>query len=239
MLETSRDTEQPRNAKDIAMGEIVQLVISHRYAPGDRILETALSEELKMSRTPVREALSSLESTGFLEKVKNQKGYQVPFLTADDMKQVFHARAILESDTAYFAAQCITDSEIEYLENINRIEKAAYNNKDRGTYSDANERFHMNLVGIAGNPYVARYTRELYWRSSLYNFFFASFYSFGPIQGHKDRLASSEHQAIINAFKEHDGENASLLMREHIMSTYRSMTGPDISLLLPKFIAYG
>lgn len=227
------NTAQPKTAKDIAMRAIIHLVISHKYAPGDRLLETSLSEDLNMSRTPVREALTALETMGFLERVKSHKGYQIPFLSADDVQKVFHTRAILESDTAYSATRHISDRDVEYLRNLNQVEKTAYNNKDRALYSSSNEEFHMLLASRADNAYIVRYTRELYWRSSLYYFFFTSFYAVTTSPSQTQRMANSEHFAIIDALKDRDAENAAKLMREHIMSTYYSMVAPKTSLATP------
>jgi DNA-binding GntR family transcriptional regulator len=218
-------TDLPKTAKDIALREIVNLVISHKYKPGDRFFETSLADELNMSRTPVREALTNLISTGFLEKIDKQKGYQIPVLTAEDMEKVFHARVLLEGDTAFRAAKNITDEAIENLRELNEIERIAFYNSNRSDYSDANERIHMMLASLANNAYITRYTKELFWRSNLYSFFFTSFYTFGPSENMNitARLSYEEHRLIIDALSERDCEKSASLTRMHIENTYRSI----------------
>jgi DNA-binding GntR family transcriptional regulator len=219
------DLNVRETSKDIAIKEIVNLVISHKYKPGYRFFETSLSGELNMSRTPVREALASLVSTGFLEKSDKQKGYQIPVLTAEDMEKVFHARILLEGDTAFWAAKNITDDAIKTLLEINEKEKIAFYEGNKSDYSEANERIHMLLASLANNSYITRYTKELFWRSNLYNFFFTSFYTFAPpvSPNIKPRLSYKEHRLIIDALSERDCEKSASLTRMHIENTYRSI----------------
>ncbi|MBC7323485.1 MAG: GntR family transcriptional regulator, partial [Acetomicrobium sp.] len=92
--------QRNKGAVDKAFDNIIKLVLSKKLQPGDRIYETDLVDVFKMSRTPIREALSRLASMGFLEKLPNKKGYIIPFLEPEDMKEVYYVRVLLESKAA-------------------------------------------------------------------------------------------------------------------------------------------
>ena len=204
-----------------AFRQIVSLVRSHEYIPGDRLYETTLAERLKMSRTPVREALSRLVTFGFLEKSAPKKGYLVPALTPLDMEQVFQARALVEAEALRWSVPNITREWIERFKEWNRREEETYLEQDRTEYVDLNEKFHMQLAALSENPYLIPAIRHFYWRSMLYNIFLNTFtiatnFPEIPIQwGWKD------HAGIIDAIERRDAETASELMRQHIYTTYK------------------
>ena len=81
--------------EDNAYRLIVHKIVQHRFKPGDYLLETELAHELKLSRTPVRQALGRLIAEGFLEK-KPKKGCVIPIPTAEDAEMVRDARCLVE-----------------------------------------------------------------------------------------------------------------------------------------------
>jgi DNA-binding GntR family transcriptional regulator len=94
-------------AEERAHREILRLIVSQRYAPGDRIFENELAEELGLSRTPIRNALRKLLAEGILEN-EGGLGCFIPKLTPSDMENVFQTRILLESRAAAIAAKTAT-----------------------------------------------------------------------------------------------------------------------------------
>ena len=213
------------SATDKAFKEIVQLIAVHRFSPGERLLETALAKELGMSRTPVREALGRLASTGFLVKAKGSRGYQIPLLTPKNIEVVFFMRGILESKAAMLCARSPATELICELRRINSREEETFKANVKGEYAELNEKFHILLADSSDNPYLAMYIRQLYWRSNLYILFFMSFYCLDSDYD-TGRLSYMEHRKIIDAVESGDSKGAENAMKEHIVSSYNSLLFP-------------
>ncbi len=194
---------EPVSATDKAGREIVRLIAAHRFSPGERLLETSLAKELGMSRTPVREALGQLASTGFLVKAEGSRGYQIPVLTPKDIEDVFFMRGILESKAAMLCARSAPEETFRELRRINYREEETFKANLKGEYAELNEDFHLLLAESSGNPYMTMYIRQLYWRSNLYVLFFMSFYCLESNYDTK-RLSYLEHRKIIEALELRD-----------------------------------
>lgn len=227
---------EKKGASDRAFQKIINLVLSHELKPGDRIYETNLVDELHMSRTPIREALSRLVSTGFLEKTSGQKGYVVPLLSPDDMEQVYYSRIVIEGKAARRAAQNADQKATEDLVRLNEEEKRKYQANAKDEYAALNEKFHMAIAEMSGNTYLYRYIQQLFWRSNLYVFFFMSFYNLKQPESNGTetdiRLSYKEHEKIIEAILAKDGIAAEKAMQEHLITAYNSMLNPQSKPLL-------
>ncbi len=212
---------------------IVNLVINHTYKPGDRIFETALAQQLGVSRTPIREALASLVFLGFLERTEARKGYVIPPLTPEDMHIVFSTRRLLEGEAASLAAKQGTVEETAYLSELNRLETEAFDRGRREEYAKINEKYHIHIARMSGNSYLERCIKQLLLRASLYNFFLLGFYTLGSQEGKNrlelDRLSCEEHRLTIEAISNRDDTTAGERMRGHIRSTYDHLVNPGLS----------
>jgi len=219
-------------ATEIALEGIKKLIMNHEYKPGDRIMETGLAEKLKLSRTPIRDALSRLVSSGFIEKTKGQRGYQIPSLTPLDMKLVFETRSLLEGNAACMAAKNHSPKDLGELKEVNEKEIEAFFRNEKEKYANFNQSFHFRIAFLSQNPYIYRFVEQLFWRASLYIFFFAEFYTFDHILRNcrleHQRLSHQEHKKIIQAIENNDEERAEKLMREHILTTYNHLLNPSV-----------
>ena len=89
------------NRKKISSAELVydgvkKKILNMEFAPGECLSEVRISEELNVSRTPVREALGILEQEGLLTSKRRRK--YVAFLTLDDLAQIFEIKIVLFSE---------------------------------------------------------------------------------------------------------------------------------------------
>lgn len=222
------------NASEAAFNKIIELIINRSLIPGEVLYETALTEQLQMSRTPIRDALIQLASIGFLDKSKNKRGYSVPVPTPQDMNQVFKLRGLMEGLAIEEATQYVTAQDIEKLRELNRCEIEAFEKKQRMEYANINSEIHFNIIKISRNQYYVRFCTELFWRSNIYNFFFADFYTdsqkanLRQHREHRQRMSCMEHLRIINALAERDAQKSKELMIAHINTTYQSMLSPGV-----------
>ena len=209
---------------EVALYNIKNLIVTHKYKPGDRLLETVLAKDLNLSRTPIRDALSRLESLGFLEKQKGCKGYSIPILTPEDMKKVFRIRIMLEGYATRMAVRNCTSENVMYLRELNSQEIEAFHGNRKEEYSRVNQFFHFTITDIADDKYVLRFIEQVFWRSELYDFFFAGFYNFDKsvirdIETHR-RISYEEHGHIIDEMEKGNDLEAEKVMQNHIRKAY-------------------
>jgi DNA-binding GntR family transcriptional regulator len=95
-------TEIKKNSKEDAYNSIQELIFSMEITPGQNITENALSQQLGIGRTPIREALTRLESEGLIHSSKGRK--TVYSLTLTEIKEIFAIKFALEGAIAGWAA---------------------------------------------------------------------------------------------------------------------------------------
>ena len=152
------------NRKKISSAELVydgvkKKILNMEFAPGECLSEVRISEELNVSRTPVREALGILEQEGLLTSKRRRK--YVAFLTLDDLAQIFEIKIVLESFVAEKAAMVINEETSKGLEIIidkmrDLVEKIK-NAPDKDHYEEwrgINVSFHDYLYFLSGNKRI-------------------------------------------------------------------------------------
>ncbi len=210
------------NLEEFAYNAIMKLILSHHFQPGEFLLETEITDLLKLkSRTPVHHALGQLVAKGFLER-KNKKGCFIPFTTPEDARHVFFVRENIESQSAKSAAIHASDEEVKELELIIEKEVDIRRSGDIVTYSSINENFHACVARISKNRYLQQFSQYIFWRSNIYVFFYQYKFKLKKVD---DELQSSplQHIKIVNAIKNRKPEEAGELMLEHVRCTYNSI----------------
>ncbi|MDA7425013.1 GntR family transcriptional regulator [Thalassococcus lentus] len=137
-----------------AIQELRNRIFSGDLAAGSDHLETELAEMLDMSRTPVREAVLTLETQGLLE-LRPRKGVRILPLSPDDMAEIYDVLTELESLAAERAASAnySIDDLGALAQAIDDMEQATIA-PDLEAWAAADERFHMELVRLGGNSRI-------------------------------------------------------------------------------------
>jgi DNA-binding GntR family transcriptional regulator len=182
-----------------------QQIFARELEPGSWIDELKLAAEFGISRTPLREALKVLAVEG-LVTMKLRRGAYVTEMSKDDVAQVYHLLALLESDAAGAVAARASDAERAQLARLHeRLEKQA---RQRDAFFATNEQFHMALLRIAGNRWATQVVTDLrkVMKLNRHHSLFK-----------KGRLADSlaEHRGLMAAIAAHDAEAAARLMKAH------------------------
>jgi DNA-binding GntR family transcriptional regulator len=201
-------TLSPRALYQDVAERLRQQIFNRELEPGSWIDEMKLSQEYGISRTPLREALKVLAVEG-LVTMKVRRGAYVTEMSHDDVSQVYHLLALLESDAAAQAAAHANDSQrAELLQLHERLEKQS---RQRDAFFVTNERFHMALLDIAGNRWATQIVTDLRKVMKL-NRHHSLF--------RQGRLSESlaEHRALMQAISARDAETARHLMRAHFES---------------------
>jgi DNA-binding GntR family transcriptional regulator len=124
-------------------------ILSGTLRPGHAFTESELAHRFKVSRTPVREALSALEKEGLVQRLPH-RGYIVSTFTMDDVLDLLQLRVILEQEAARMVA---VRKGPEVADELERINNAGI--KGEMDPVEANHRFHRVLANDTGNRMMA------------------------------------------------------------------------------------
>lgn len=199
--------------KAVTAAERIRLALAKRIVTGDLLPGTPLDEsqiaaDFSVSRTPVREAMRQLASSGLIEQRVHRKSV-VTQPDAEMLEGMFEVMAYLEALCAGLSALNMTSGERGELEELHgRMREMVYGG-DGDAYVLANEAFHALIYDGAHNAYLAEISRGT--RQRLQPFRRAQFSTLG-------RLSEShaEHGAIVDAILRGDRAGADLAMRKHI-----------------------
>ena len=182
-------------------------ILKGELKPGERVSEPDIAERYGISRTPIREAFRQLESEGYLTVIP-RKGAVVAVHTEKDIEEFYSIKSVLEGYAAQLAAERMTEKDIDKLETINnRLEKLS-KNKDVKTFFRAHNEFHEYFIRASGNKKLMELIQQL-----LNKFEYLRIASLS-LPG-RMKISVQEHKKIIDAFRNHDGHAADLLVRKN------------------------
>lgn len=199
---------------------IRQEIIEGRLKYGERINEVKISNELGVSRGPVRESISKLEQEGLLER-DDRNVLRVYIPNAQDLKDIYECRRVLETLAAEKAAEVITDNSLVRLEKLMDESKEIVESEDEiekttSKFLDLNSEFHNIIILASGNRRLLNQIDQLKSLTRLYR-------KFNIHNQERRRDAHQQHYNIFNALKERDSEKARKLMDEHIRYDMESL----------------
>jgi DNA-binding GntR family transcriptional regulator len=182
---------------------LLQRILSHQYAPGERLVETRIAHELGISQAPVREALRELESLRFVESAAF-KGTWVREISDTELAEVYPIRAALE-DVAARAAAVRLGGDVGALEReIAAMEQAAGVREQ----VEHDVRFHRLIVEASGNTRLAELWDGL--QVEARTMITALRTGLDPVE------IARRHEPIVAALRREDADAAGLEARRHV-----------------------
>ena len=183
-------------------------IILGKLKPGERIKENVLKCELKMSSSPIREAIIHLEAEGLLTRIPHI-GAKISELNVGDEKELYLMQAQLQKIAVKFAAPKLDEKDIKIAENLNEeMEKITNNMMDPERLRILNYKFHMVINGISIYPWLTRLISSLWirlkttvWENKTSAIFFIN-----------------QHKEILQAIKNKNFDSAADLMNDHFES---------------------
>ena len=185
-------------------------LISAKYVPGQFLQETQISADLNLGRTPVNHALHRLQQEGLVEIIL-RKGILVRAESLSEIYLALEARTVVEPYCAGLCAQRLTDIELAELEAINTEYEKVRSTADKVRLMELDRQFHTKIAEISGNSLIADFLRSVHERMS--RIWFLPLWQF-----HDFSLTGNEHESILNAMRERNGEAADDAMARHIES---------------------
>lgn len=184
------------------------LIVEGTLAPGTRLNERELSEQLGVSRTPLREAFRVLAAEGLLDQLPN-RGVQVAALSRDDVRQAFEVMAALEGLAGELAAARVAPADLAALEALQVELEDAHRRRDLPAYYRVNRAIHERLQAVAGNGLLGRTCETINVR--LHALRFRS-----NLNDAKWGRAVAEHRAMLDALAARDGSGLRDLLVRHL-----------------------
>jgi DNA-binding GntR family transcriptional regulator len=184
-------------------------ILEGAYQPGERLFESAIADALGVSRNPVREAIRRLQQEGLVE-VRPRSGVFVASLSLDEARDLYNIRAALEGVAAKFAAERVTDDELERLREILEQMRPGNGASDQEIKQLVAE-FHAQIRRAAHSPPLAALLAQVFVlvsRSSEVAF------AVDPTS------AFAEHSRLFDRLARREASEAENLMHEHVLDAY-------------------
>lgn len=174
-----------------------------------RLDERQLSQDLGVSRTPIREAISLLEQEGFVRSVP-RRGIFVVRKTKAEIIEMIYIWAALESMAARLATERASDEALASLRKLFTGFESSHPNEHMDEYSEANIAFHQAIVRLGGCKMIEEMTKNLFIHMRAIR---------QATIGQDNRADRSmmDHLAIIEALERRETEKAEALVRQHTL----------------------
>jgi DNA-binding GntR family transcriptional regulator len=193
---------------DEVAAQLRERIFSGELTPGVFLDEVRLAEQMKISRTPLREALKVLTAEG-LVRHEPRRGCFVNEVTEQDLDEIFPVIALLEGRCAFEAAQHATDADLEALEDLHQKLSRHAKAKRINEYYETNFAIHEAIIALAGNRWLAGVIGDL--RKIVKLARLQQLHAPGRLE-----QSLSEHLAVFAALKARDPEGAEAAMRTHL-----------------------
>ncbi len=196
--------------KEKAYISIKEDIISCKLAPGSLINEREVAEKLKISRTPLREALIRLEQEGLVEIIP-QRGVFVSNISVKVILELYQIREVLEPFIVRLATPLACQKKLDQFRN------SFLNILDKGNIAEVNShenlldnQFHSFLAESCGNNSLEQIIANIRIQTNRIRILSCR-------NSHRLQKAVEEHVSIIDAMLECDEEKAARIMRTHIL----------------------
>jgi DNA-binding GntR family transcriptional regulator len=189
---------------------IKDFILTYQILPGERIYIESLSKSLKISPTPLREALNRLVQEGYVTHVSN-RGYTLSAITIDEVEKLYEFCEALETFTIERALGNLTESTLaELRDNLSKYRQLVEGNFAQERWL-LNNQFHIKIAELSGNTFIVtnltQAFEKLLLKRKIENL----------TQGERGPQAYKEHEAIYNSIEKRDAAGAVEKMRIHII----------------------
>jgi DNA-binding GntR family transcriptional regulator len=196
--------DQPEALLSYIEKRIKQAVVSGELKPGAKLSPSAIAADLGVSHIPVREALTSLAASGYLEH-KPRVGFFVRILSPDDLADIYHWREVLEREAFVMAVPQLTGEDVEEMRRLCGQMRRLIVPGRWGEFLDLNRQFHFIAFRRAGSDQLLRFLSYL-WDS-------AESYGLSGL-GNLEK-AQQDHEQMLDLFEERDVSGIIETMTRH------------------------
>ncbi len=194
---------------------LTRAIVEHRLQPGTKLAEQKLADHFGVSRTLVRQALFQLAQNR-LVRLEPARGAFVAAPSADEARQVFAVRRMLEAEMVRAFMRQVTPAKLRALREHVAREKQAVAQGDAPERAELLGDFHVRMAELMGNRVLAQMLGDLISRCSLITLMYQS--------ASAAEHSHEEHADIVKALGAKDEERAVQLMQAHLLHVEESLT---------------
>ena len=198
------DLQSHKPLRELVYEQLKNQILEGKIAPGTRMMEVNLAEEMGVSRTPVREAIRKLEKDG-LVVIEPRRGAYASEISVQDIIDTLTVRSNLEALAASIAAEYIQEEELAELERITDLFEEAINNGEVDDMVELDEQFHRQIVVSSRNKTLGQLSETVALR---FRYLYYDDFS-------RYRHMPNEHNRIIAALRSKKPEIAADAARIH------------------------
>jgi DNA-binding GntR family transcriptional regulator len=202
--------DEPVQRAERVYNALLDSIIRGELGSGAQLNTDSISQQLRVSTTPVRDALNRLEKDGVVVKLPYQ-GWFVRRFEDQEIRDVYEMRAGLERFSVRLACKRITPEELEQLRAQQAVGEAALQRQDLEAYRLYNQELHAAIMRAAKNAELALVAAQASLKTRMLSAKTIRFLG-RPLR------AIQEHQQLIELIAKRDSEAAQALMEEHILS---------------------
>ncbi|MCC8166540.1 MAG: GntR family transcriptional regulator [Planctomycetes bacterium] len=195
-----------------AYEHLLEMIMAKQLMPGDRIPEVGISQELGISRTPIRDAMRRLANEGLIEIFPNRFA-KVAEYSEDSIRDIGVVRIALDTMAIRLAAMFSSRADCLRLKGIAQQCLDAYNAGDKKKRWLYDIDFHMELANMSRNDLLIKFQKELYLRVR-----FIMLHHPNPVENQKVHLR--QHLDLADALMEHDEQKAQAIIIDQLTSFY-------------------
>jgi DNA-binding GntR family transcriptional regulator len=208
----SAATPIPRVAlHDEVLRKLSGLILRGELAPESRVQERTLCEQLGISRTPLREALKVLASSGLVE-LRPSRGAWIASLRADEVAESFEVLSLLERRAGELAALRLEDGAVRTLCRLHETMLGHSRTLDSEAMLRVDLQIHRTIVEAAGNRTLATVHEGLAVKVERARYL-------ASISPERVRASMQEHEAILTAILARDGMRIAEALYAHCLKT--------------------
>lgn len=201
---------------DFVVDRIREMIVDGVLAPGASIDEMAVAASLGVSRGPVREALKVLRVEGIVV-IRPRRGAQVIELTPALITDLYEVLGNLEALAIRHVCNRASDSEIAEIGDLNEAMRSHFNRRNLRLYSDLNQQIHERIISLSTNIVLVEIYGRIATRARLARFGI-------EMSASRWEEAMSEHDAIVEALIQRDGDKAANLIHAHALGVPASLS---------------
>lgn len=198
--------------------QIAELIVRGALKPGDRLEEQNLAERFNVSRTPIREAIQQLSSSGLIQ-LRPRRSAIVRRMSEQELSEAFEAMGEVEGLCAYYAARRLTEAQRIRLKALMKISKQVCDENDRPEAQRIDNEFHDLIHNGVRNGMLASIARETRMKVSPYS---AIGFIFDK-EGIDLRVPHEQHSRIAEAILDADAAAARSLMQVHVGQNFLTL----------------
>ena len=202
--------KQSVNLADYVYLKLKEGILSQKLSPGQKLIETEISETLGASRTPIRSALNKLAKEGIVTILPN-KGAHVINPTIEEITEAFIFRKQLELYATEEIMEKIQEEDINKLKMLVEKEFESYEERDLAKYIETNTEFHKTLVSTSDNRFLKEHTHQMIHQTHIYLILFDNFDAVK-----RELRSTKEHTELIHLLEKRDADAFHQLLDEHI-----------------------